>query len=314
MKNCCEKLAVATALASLTLGAWTAGAQTPAEPAIHAEMGSMPGMDHSAIDHSRMDHSDMASGQGNGMDHGAMSTSAGRAPPDARDPHAYADGYDFGPLAPPHMGGGALLPSLRVDQLERRYSSDSAATAYDLQGWFGGSYDRAVLKAEGEIDDDQLKEARTELLWGHAVAPFWDTQLGIRHDAGEGPSRNWLGFGVQGLAPYWFELDVTAYIGESARSALRLNAEYELLITQHLILQPRVETNFYGQRDADRKRGKGLSDVAIGVRLRYEIYREFAPYVGVEHVRKFGDTADFARPTGEDERLTQLVAGLRFWF
>ncbi|MBT8128902.1 MAG: copper resistance protein B, partial [Gammaproteobacteria bacterium] len=128
------------------------------------------------------------------------------------------------------------------------------------------------------------------------------------------PDRAWLAFGVQGLAPYWFELDAAAYIGEAGRTAFTLEAEYELLLTQKLILQPRIETNWYGKRDAARGLGDGLSDLSAGLRLRYEIRREFAPYLGVEWARKFGETEDFARAAGLDPDETRFVAGLRFWF
>ena len=137
---------------------------------------------------------------------------------------------------------------------------------------------------------------------------------GVGLGMGGGPGRGWLGFGGRGLAPYWFEVDAAAYVGESGRTALRLEAEYELLLTQKLILQPRIETNVYGKRDAARERGSGLSDLAAGIRLRYEIKREFAPYVGIERAAKFGGTADYARAAGEDVKETRLVAGLRFWF
>jgi copper resistance protein B len=239
---------------------------------------------------------------------------AQESPPDARDPHAYSGGRDFGPITPPHMGDEHHFYGLMADRLERVRTSDNAFTEYELQGWFGRDYDRAVLKAEGEIDGGEFQHARTELLWGHAVAAYWDTQLGLRHDSGADPSRSWLAFGVQGLAPYWFEVDATAYVGEQGYSALRLAAEYELLLTQKLILQPRIEANFYGKRDAERELGAGLSDLAAGVRLRYEIRREFAPYVGVERSDKFGGTADHARAAGEDAQVTRFVAGLRFWF
>jgi copper resistance protein B len=152
------------------------------------------------------------------------------------------------------------------------------------------------------------------LLWGHAVAAYWDTQLGVRYDSGVGTDRKWLAFGVQGLAPYWFEVEATAYAGEQGRTAFRLEAEYELLLTQKLILQPRIEANFYGKRDVARELGSGLSDLAAGVRLRYEIRREFAPYIGIERADKFGATADFARAAGHDTQETRIVAGLCFWF
>ncbi len=247
-----------------------------------------------------------------GMDHGAMQ--GGSAPPDARDPHAYSGGYTLDPARPLRMADEHNFGSLLVDQLERVRTRDNSSTAYDLQAWFGRDYDRAVLKAEGEVDGGRLEDARTELLWGHALAAYWNTQLGVRYDSGENPDRKWLAFGLQGLAPYWFEVDAAAYVGEAGRSALRLDAEYELLLTQRLILQPKIETNFYGKADAARGLGSGLSDASVALRLRYEIRREFAPYVGIERARKFGGTADFARAAGKDTEESRLVAGLRFWF
>ncbi|MCL5061254.1 MAG: copper resistance protein B, partial [Candidatus Thermoplasmatota archaeon] len=205
---------------------------------------------------------------------------------------------------------GALL----VDRLERRDTGDGNATAYDAQAWFGRDYDRLVVKAEGDVAQGKLQEARTELLWAHAIAPFWDTQLGARYDSGEGPDRGWLAFGVQGLAPYWFNVDAAAYVGGNGRTALRLVAEYELLLTQKLVLQPRIEVNAYGKRDEARDIGSGLSDVAAGLRLRYEFTRQFAPYVGVERAEKFGRTADLARAAGEKPNEARWVAGVRFWF
>jgi copper resistance protein B len=171
-----------------------------------------------------------------------------------------------------------------------------------------------VLKAEGEIDGGKIHEARTELLWSHATSAYWDAQLGVRNDSGDAPGRNWLALGMQGLAPYWFEVDVTAYIGDRGRTALRLSAEYELLFTQKLILQPRIEANFYGVEDAEREIGAGLSNVIAGLRLRYEIRREFAPYIGVDWSGKYGATADYATLTGANTHDTNVVAGLRVWF
>ncbi|MCW8874121.1 MAG: copper resistance protein B, partial [Gammaproteobacteria bacterium] len=176
------------------------------------------------------------------------SMQGGSAPPDARDPHAYSGGYTIRPdrlrLADEHSFG-----SLLMDRFEAVRSDGNTSTAYDLQAWYGRTYDRVVLEAEGDYDDGRFEEASTELLWNHAVAAFWDTQLGVRHDSGEGPDRTWLAFGVQGLAPYWFEIDATGYIGEGGRTALNLEAEYELLLTQKWILQPRIEADFHGKDD-----------------------------------------------------------------
>ena len=267
-----------------------------------------------AVDHSQMDHgSAPAPAKVTGKtDHGAMQ--GGSAPPDARDPHAYSGGYVFGPVRELKMADEHIFHSILVDRLEAARSRDRTTGQYDLMASLGRDYNRAVLKAEGDIDAGRLQEARTELLWGHAVAAYWNTQLGVRHDSGEGPGRSWLAFGLQGLAPYWFEVDAAAYVGEEGRSALRLEAEYELLLTQKLILQPRIEANFYGERDAERGLGAGLSDLTAGLRLRYEIRREFAPYLGVEWAGKFGATADYAQAAGEDPKETRFVAGLRFWY
>lgn len=251
-----------------------------------------------------------------------MKMQGGTAPPDARDPHAYSGGhrlgvgqYALGPHRQLHMADEHLFGSVLVDRLEWARGSETSAAAYEAQAWFGGTYDRLVIKAEGEVERGKVHEARTELLWGHAIASYWDTQLGIRNDAGHGrPARNWLAFGVQGLAPYWFEVDATGYLGTEGRTALRLSAEYELLITQRLILQPRIEANFYGKNDREVGVGSGLSNGAVGVRLRYEFNRQFAPYIGVERYQTFGNTADMVRASGGRSGETRFVAGVRVWF
>jgi copper resistance protein B len=171
-----------------------------------------------------------------------------------------------------------------------------------------------VIKAEGAVAQGKLQDARTELLWGHALSTYWNSQLGVRVDSGVAPNRNWLAFGVQGLAPYWFGIDATAYLGNQGRSALRLGAEYDLLITQKLILKPRAEINVYGKRDAARDIGSGLSDAVTGLRLRYEFTRQFAPYVGIEWAGKFGESANMARAAGAKSNETRWVAGVRTWF
>lgn len=242
--------------------------------------------------------------------HAAMQHQSSPAGP--RDPHAWSDGN-----AHTHRlqhSDAHPLAGILIERLEGVHEEDNNVVAYDLRGWYGYTYDRVVINAEGEIDNGKLQEGTTELLWSHAIAPFWNSQLGLRHDSGTEPSRNWLAIGIEGLAPYWFELDATAYLGTEGRSAATLTAEYELLLTQRLILQPRIEANLYGKRDDERMQGTGLSDVVAGVRLRYEIRREFAPYVGIEWAGKFGNTAEMARNAGADTNKQRLVAGVRFWF
>ena len=283
----------------------------------------MPGMDHSRMQHDMPadDQSHETTHGMNGMDHGDMEMQGGAAPGDARDPHAYSGSYvrGAGKYALPggqilKMGDEHTFAVLLVDRLERVDLDAGSSGAYDAQAWFGRTYDRLVLKAEGDIANGRLEDASTELLWGHAVAAYWDTQLGLRQDSGDGPSRTWLALGVQGLAPYWFEVDATAYAGEGGRTALNLEVEYELLLTQRLVLQPRIETDVYGKDDPDRAIGSGWSSSAVGLRLRYEFRREFAPYIGVEWTRKYGETADMARRDDESVSDTQWVAGVRFWF
>ncbi|MHB1216412.1 MAG: copper resistance protein B [Thiobacillus sp.] len=302
------------AVSMMALGAATTS-WAQAEPASNGHTGHV-GMEASATQSSAPMNT-----TGGGMDHGDMDMQGGSAPPDARDPHAYSGGYalDSGKYVLPgsrqlRLADEHSFGSLLVDRLERVDTSDGYATAYDAQAWFGRDYNRLVVKAEGDYGEGKLQEARTELLWGHAIAIFWDTQLGARYDSGVGPDRSWLAFGVQGLAPYWFEVDATAYVGEEGRTALRLSGEYELLITQRLILQPRLELNAYGKSDEALSIGSGLSDITAGLRLRYEFTRQIAPYVGVERAEKLGRSADLARAAGEKSDETRWVAGVRFWF
>ncbi len=259
-----------------------------------------------------MQHGDMAQGE--------MQMQGGTAPDDARDPHAYSGGFTLteGPYA---QSGPRQLKladehtfwSVLGNRLE--YNEASDRVVFDLQGWYGTTYDRFVIKAEGDIVNSRLEESQTDLLWGHAINAYFDTQLGVRLDQyDEGSNRQWLAFGVQGLAPYWFELNATAYLGDSGRTALAVEAEYELLFTQKLILQPRAALTFYGEDDLDNNLGSGLSDLSIGLRLRYEITRQFAPYIGVEWSDTYGKTADYRQATGQDISDTQFVAGLRFMF
>ena len=257
------------------------------------------------------------------MDHGSMDMQmqGGSAPADARDPHAYSGGFTLqsGPYALPgdvrlQLADEKSFGSVLFDSFELGRSDGKSSGSYDVLGRFGRDYNKLVIKAEGEVAGGKLQEGRTEALWSHAISTFWDTQLGLRYDSGVGPNRTWLAAGVQGLAPYWFEVDAAAYVGSGGRTALRLSADYELLVTQRLIVQPRIEANFYGKSDPARDIGKGLSDITTGVRVRYEFSRQFAPYIGVEWANRFGQTADLARAAGEQTRNTRYVAGVRFWF
>lgn len=247
-------------------------------------------------------------------EHGSVSMQGGSPPPDARDPAAYAEGYGFGPLPPPEMADVEYFNALLVDRLESLSTGSTTFMTYDLQYWWGQTFDRALIRAEGDVDDGAFQNARTELLWAHAADPNWDTHLGIRYDKGFGPDRGWLAVGVQGIAPYWVYVEATAYVGEQGRTAFRLETEYDVLLTQRLVLQPRMEANFYGKKDPARALGHGLSDLAAGLRLRYEVWRELAPYIGIEWAGRFGDTADYLRNAGSRTDEIRAIAGIQFWY
>ena len=283
--------------------------------------GNMKGMDHGnmkGMDHGNMkgmDHRQAPASEHGAMDMDMGSMQGGSAPPGARDPDAFADGLKHGPMPGMDMADNDHYARLMLNKLEATRSSKHVnGQSVDAQAWFGGDVDKLWLKLESEREGGRLGATRSEVLWDHAIAPYWSLQTGLRHDHGDGASRNWAAFGVQGLAPYWFEVEATAYVGSGGRTAARLEADYDLLLTQRLVLQPSAELNVYGRSDRERGIGSGLSDIELGLRLRYEVTRKVAPYIGVVWSRKFGRTASYAREAGEPVRKTQFVAGLRLWF
>ena len=211
------------------------------------------------------------------------------------------------------MDDDAMLAMLKLDRLEHASGGESAI-AWKISAWAGGDFDRILLRSEGERANGGAERADVELLWNHAVTAFWDADFGIRQDFGRGSNRRWAAFGVSGLAPYGIEIGATGYLGDAGRTALRLEVDYELLLTQRLVLQPRIELNVYGRNDPAARTGSGVSDAAFGFRLRYEIRREFAPYVGIERSQAFGHSADFARADDRDVRDIRWVVGLRIWY
>lgn len=200
-----------------------------------------------------------------------------------------------------------------ADQLEWQSGRDGRGLAWETKGWIGRDVDRLWFRADGETDDGRLESGDVHLLYGRAISPWWDLVAGVRQDFRPGSPRTWAAVGIQGLAPYWFEVEATAYIGGSGRTQFTVEAEYELLLTNRLVLQPLVEIDLHGKDDAERGIGAGLSKVETGVRLRYEIRREFAPYLGVVWHRKLSGTADYARAAGERTGGARLVVGLRVW-
>ena len=212
------------------------------------------------------------------------------------------------------MEDDPLLVTVILDQIETRDAGGDNTLSWDGEAWLGKDLHKIWFKADGERTAGSTDEAELQFLYSKAIVRYWDFQLGVRHDFEPSPNRSWAAIGFKGLAPYFFDIDAAAFIGESGRTALRFEAEYELLFTQRLILTPDIEINLYGQNDPDVGIGAGLSDLEAGLRLRYEFHRQFAPYIGVNWSRLFGDTADFARIAGEKSSETQLVIGFRAWF
>lgn len=238
-----------------------------------------------------------------------------------RDPHAYSGGY--------HLDAGAYaldgprqlrladeksLAMVSAERLEILGSGEDLRAAMQTQAWYGRSYNRALIKNEAHYDNAAFEDWNIQLLWSHAFSAFWDSLLGVSHNGGVDDQQTSLAIGIQGLAPYWFETDIMFYVAQNGNFSVDLELEYELLFTQRLILQPSLEAHVDGQDDPGRNVGAGLSEVKLGTRLRYEISRKFAPYMGIEWSTHSGKTHELAGGTGESGHNLQMLAGLRVWF
>jgi len=159
-----------------------------------------------------------------------------------------------------------------------------------------------------------LGDSQQQFLYSRAVTTYFDLQGGLRSDLDSRPTRNWAAFGIQGLAPYFFDLELTGFVSGQGHLAAKLQGSYDLLITQRLILQPQIELNIYSKADPARLTGPGFSDIDTGLRLRYEFSRQFAPYIGVVYQGKFGQTANFARQAGGNTGDVRFAFGVRVWF
>ena len=213
-----------------------------------------------------------------------------------------------------HMDDDATYYKVSLDRLEWRPGGDESALAWNAKAWVGKDFNRLYLRSDGESVNGTATHAAVEGFWLRPVSRWWNVAVGLRQDLRPDPARRWLALGAVGLAPYRVAVEATAYLAAGGRTALRLEAEYDLLLTNRLVLQPRVELNAYGQGDRLRDTGSGLSSAEAGLRLRYELRREIAPYVGLAWARRFGATADMARAAGREAGDLQAVAGLRAWF
>ena len=272
-----------------------------------------------------------AAAQHTGHDHGQKPPAA-QKPSEQADPHA---GHEMAPaVLPPFIppltdaDRAAGFPDVEghtvhddevnflalADELEWQGGDGDPGLVWKGRGWVGKDRDRLWFRTEGESESGRLESAELHLLYGRAISPWWDVVAGVRQDLRPGDPQTWAAFGVQGLAPYWFEIEATAYVGGSGRTRFTFETEYELLLTNRLILQPLVELDVHGKDDRERGIGAGLSEIETGLRLRYEIRREIAPYVGVTWTRKTFGTADLAREAGERVSGARVAVGLRLWY
>jgi copper resistance protein B len=208
----------------------------------------------------------------------------------------------------------AIFAHAIFNQLEGRWNGSNPEFRWDGQGWIGTDYDKLWIKSEGTLSKGALDDSQQQFLYSRAVTTYFDLQGGLRSDLDSRPTRNWAAFGIQGLAPYFFDLEMTGFVSGQGHLAAKLEASYDLLLTQRLILQPQIELNVYSKSDPARLVGAGFSDIDTGLRLRYEFDRKFAPYIGVVYQGKFGQTANFARQAGESTGDFRFAFGVRVWF
>jgi copper resistance protein B len=211
--------------------------------------------------------------------------------------------------------GGQKIAFISLNLAEYQARKGRDGYRWDGEAWYGGDIERLTIKSEGEGSfGEGIEQTETQLLYNRAIGPYFNVQAGVRQDFGAGPDRTYATIGFEGLAPYWFEVEGALFLSAKGDLLGRVESYYDQRITQKLILQPMAELNLSAQDVRESGIGAGVSDVELGLRLRYEIVREFAPYVGVEWARKVGDTARFARAGGEDASKVSVVAGVRVWF
>lgn len=268
----------------------------PAEPMTGMDMGSPPA----------------AGAPMEKMDTGTMQ--GGTAPPDARDPNAYAEGYEYTNMPGMEATDQIVFGVVLIDELEFLSGNEGEGYAWNAQANYGGPNDKLWLRTQGLKVPGELDPTTSgEVLWWRPYTAFWGTQLGLRQDFGAG-AHTWLAAGLEGLTPFLFKVEATGYVGDDGRLSARLKAAYDVRLTHRLILVPSIEANAYSESENERGLGTGLGNVEVGLRLRYELHRKFAPYVGYVWERAFAGTADRRRAAGDPVNEHRFVAGVRMWW
>lgn len=248
------------------------------------------------VDHSKMDHAEMGSTKIPVSD-GSMATNVPMPFPGAM-----------------HMEDDPTLSKLMIHALEYQYiDSDNDALTLDAEAWVGKDINKLWLKTDIEVTDGEVEEAELQVLYNRAIDPYWDFQIGVRKDF-EPVSREWGVIGLQGTAPYMVDVDASLHIGKGGQIGARLNAGYEMMLSQKTVLAPELGATLYSKDDDEAEIGSGLSDVNLSLRLKHEFKREFAPYIGVNWSKSFGNTADLLEEHGEKTSDTKLLLGIEAWF
>jgi copper resistance protein B len=271
--------------------------------------------DHSAMDHPQMDHAAM--GHGTTAEAPALPSTpppgAGTGPARAADAIWGADAMRASRAALFREHGAMQTGQVLVERLEARLGRHDAYL-WDARAFYGGDIDKFVIKSEGEGEfGGSLENGDVQALWSHAVGPYFDLQGGVRQEIDKG-GRTHVVLGIEGLAPYMFHVDAATFLSDKGDLTARAEAEYDQRLTQRLILQPRIELALSAQDIPERGIGSGLTSIEAGLRLRYEISRQFAPYVGYGYERLTGRTANYARADGESHGQHSILAGVRLWF
>ncbi|MCJ2180926.1 copper resistance protein B [Novosphingobium album (ex Hu et al. 2023)] len=327
---CASALVLAAALPAVPALAQDNAAASVEMPADHAAMDHET-MDHGTMDHEAMDHGAEPVPPGEGMDHSmhmshgtaqpaSSADTPGNAPPPPVSTDLAAERYY--PRAVIEGSLAATLKSMRfrgyavqIDELEYRARDGSDGYGFAGQAWYGGDIDRAVFAFEGEGNFGEQAE-RLELsgYWRHAIDPWFNLQLGMRQDLAPDPQRTYAMAGIEGLAPYWIEVQAQMFVSDKGDVHGRLTASYDQRITNRLILEPELEANAAFQDVPELGIGSGMDKLELSARLRYEVTGMFAPYVGVFWERRFGKSADYARSDGEGASHVSALAGVRMIF
>lgn len=231
-----------------------------------------------------------------------------------------SDGYNLPPGWMPPVHDRTMNSLVLFEKFEFRTGQAEDAAVIDAQGWVGGDYNRLWWKAEGEQERRSPKtgEFEVQALYGRLIHPYWDMLAGVRFDRRySGPDRDTrthLALGLQGTAPYWFEVEPTLFLSDEGDVTFKVEVAYEQLITQRLVIEPRMDLAAAFQEDRHHNSDTGFTDVEFGLRLRYEFNRQFAPYIGVTWTRALGETAGMRRRAGENVSVSAVVFGLRSWF